>query len=425
MRYFILFYIMVFCSLMAFSQEKKGKEPKATPVKSLVKDARTAIKNGRDQKNKEKALLDALKRDGLKNDEKADIYYMAAALEHNLNDQENLKAYLKQKYDTAAYYNTMLLATRYSLLCDSIDTLANEKGKVKPRYRSRNRDLILLYRPNIYLGGRYFLRKGDYAKTYDFMSLYTDLPNQALLDDQAKLQSDTLLVHSNYYCVMSAYNSKHYRNALDYIDSAIELSDSSRKVLLEEYKARCLQELGMKDEWLAQLLHGVKTYARHDFFFTTLAKHYEDNQLYDNCLALSDSMLENVQDATIYWYSKSLMYLHKEQWMKSAEMADVVLEREPEHINALYNKAVSCVNEASDVALKACNDVRKPQYKIDREHIMELYRSARKPSEDLRRLRPDAVTSWAPLLYRIYLNLNLGDEFAEIDKIIRENQKAN
>lgn len=412
--------------LLAFSQDKKDKkEQKPTPVKTLLKDAKTAIKNARDQRNKEKPLLEALKRENLTQAEKADIYFMVAALEHSLNDQENLKAYLKQQYDTAAYYNTMLMATRYSLLCDSIDTLANEKGKQKARYRSKNRDLILLYRPNIYLGGRFFLRKNDFAKTFDYMSLYTDLQQQPILSGHAKMQNDTLQIQSTYYSVMGAYNSKQYQQALNYIDLAISYADSSRKPLLEEYKVRCLQQLDRKEEWLELLKRGVQTYPRHDFFYTALAKYYEDNRLYDDCLTLSDSMLANVQESNIYWYSKSLMHLHKEEWMKSAEMAEKVLETEPEHINALYNKAVSYVNEAASFFLTACNDTRKSQYKKDREKLQGLYRNALKPSEDLRRLRPDAVSSWAPLLYRIYLNLNMGEEFSEIERIIKENNTTN
>ena len=418
-----LLYILLFFTVAGLAQDKKDQAPKVTPVRTLIKDARAAIKNKKDQKNKEKALFDALKREGLSNEEKADIYFMASALEHSLNDQENLKAYLKQKYDTASYYNTMLLSARYAMMCDSLDTLPDEHGKVKPRYRSKNRDQILLYRPNIYLGGRFFLRKGDYKKAYDYMSMYSDFPNQELISSHPKMQNDTLLRHSNYYAVLSAYNTKNPQNALLYIDRAIQYADSAQSPVLQEYKVRCLLETKQEDAWLRELQSGVQDYPKHDYFFVNMAKYYEDNDMMDECIALADSMLEHVQDATIYWYSKSLMYLHKEQWLKSAEMAEVVLQREPEHINALYNMAVSYVNEASDCFINACTDVRDPRSKTDREHVMSLYRKAMHPSEEIRRLRPDAVNTWAPLLYRIYLNLNMGAEFSEMEKEMKALKK--
>lgn len=419
-----LFYLFIFISLAGLAQDKnQQKAPKPTPVRTLLKDARTAIKNKRDQKNKEKALFDALKRDDISNAEKAEIYYTASALEHSLNDQENLKAYLKQKYDTANYYNTMLLSAQYALLCDSLDTLPNERGKIKAKYRSRNREQILLYRPNIYLGGRFFLRKGDYKKAFDFMSMYSDFPRQMIISSHPKMQNDTLLRQSNYYAVFAAYNSKNPRKALHYIDRAISYADSAQSPVLQEYKVRCLQETQQTDSWLKELQAGVRDYPRHDYFFVNMAKYYEDNQMADECIALADSMLEHVQDATIYWYSKSLMHLHKEEWLKSAEMAEIVLQREPEHINALYNMAVSYVNEASDCFINACTDVRDPRSKADREHIQQLYRKALHPSEEIRRLRPDAVNTWAPLLYRIYLNLNMGTEFSEMEKEMKALKK--
>lgn len=419
-----IFYVFLLFFLPVQAQEKKDKpQQKQTPIKTLLKDARAAIKNNKDQKNKEKTLLEALKRNDLSNREKAEIYFTAAALEHNLNDQENLKAYLKQKYDTVAYYNTMLQASRYALLCDSIDTIADAKGKVSPKFRGKNRELLLLYRPNIYLGGCFFLRKNDYAKTYEYMSMYTDFSKQALLAGNTKLQNDTLLAVTTYYSVLSAYNSKKPQDALRYLDAAISYADSVKSPVLQEYKVRCLESLGRKDEWLEQLNEGIKAYPKHDFFFITLSRHYEEGGKYDMSIALADSMLQNVQDATIYWYCKSLMYLYKEQWLSSAKMAEVVLNHDSTHVNALYNMAVSYVNEAANYALTACNDIRNPKSRTDREYIQELYRKALLPAEKLRSLRPDAVQSWAPLLYRIYLNLNMGNEFSEIEQVIRDNKK--
>ncbi len=413
---------MLMCTL-GFAEDKKAKAPKPTPVRTLLKDARAAIKNKRDQKNKEKTLQDALKREDLSNADKAEIYFTMAALERSLNDQENLKAYLKQNYDTAAYYNTMLLASQYAILCDSVDTLPDAKGRVSASFRSKNRDMLLLYRPNIYLGGRFFLKKADYAKIYDYMSLYTDLRNHPLLKDHAKLQNDTLLAISSYYSVLGAYNSKQLSNALRHMDLAISFADSLRSPILQEYKVRCLKDLKRDAEWLEQLKKGLENYPKHDYFFTNLANYYEEQKLYDEAIVLADSMLNHVQDATIYWYTKSLMYLDKEQWLKSAEMADKVLAKEPEHINALYNKAVSFVNEAADYAQTACNDVRDPKSRTDREYMQKLYREAKHPSEEIRRLRPDAKASWGPLLYRVYLNLNMGEEFSEVEKVVKELSK--
>ena len=40
--------------------------------------------------------------------------------------------------------------------------------------------------------------------------------------------------------------------------------------------------------------------------------------------------------------------------------------------------------------------------------------------EKVRELQPDMVDRWASPLYRIYLNLNKGKEFDEMDKILKK-----
>ena len=40
--------------------------------------------------------------------------------------------------------------------------------------------------------------------------------------------------------------------------------------------------------------------------------------------------------------------------------------------------------------------------------------------ETYRRLRPEEREKWAPGLYRIYFNLNMGKQFEEIDKVMKK-----
>ena len=40
--------------------------------------------------------------------------------------------------------------------------------------------------------------------------------------------------------------------------------------------------------------------------------------------------------------------------------------------------------------------------------------------EKYRTIAPDDKDKWAPALYRIYLNLNMGRKFEEIDKMLNE-----
>lgn len=54
----------------------------------------------------------------------------------------------------------------------------------------------------------------------------------------------------------------------------------------------------------------------------------------------------------------------------------------------------------------------------DKTHIKEMYQLACSYMEKYRELVPDDKAKWAPALYRIYLNLNQGKKFEEVDRIL-------
>ncbi len=53
--------------------------------------------------------------------------------------------------------------------------------------------------------------------------------------------------------------------------------------------------------------------------------------------------------------------------------------------------------------------------------VLNLLRLAEEPMEMVRKLQPQAVERWGRPLYRIYLKLNRGEKFEEIDRILSAN----
>lgn len=52
-----------------------------------------------------------------------------------------------------------------------------------------------------------------------------------------------------------------------------------------------------------------------------------------------------------------------------------------------------------------------------------LYKSAMPYLQKYRTMAPDMQDQWALPLYTIYLNLNMGKEFDEIDKLLNQKKK--
>jgi tetratricopeptide (TPR) repeat protein len=55
----------------------------------------------------------------------------------------------------------------------------------------------------------------------------------------------------------------------------------------------------------------------------------------------------------------------------------------------------------------------------EKKQVKNLYQKARPYMERYRELAPDQKQKWAPVLYRVYLNLNMGRQFDEIDRLLK------
>ena len=79
---------------------------------------------------------------------------------------------------------------------------------------------------------------------------------------------------------------------------------------------------------------------------------------------------------------------------------------------AYYNIGMAILNKV--VALEKS---ATPQ---DKNAVKALYCEAMPYLENYRVLAPEEKKKWAPALYRVYLNLNMGKQFDDIDRIINE-----
>ena len=80
--------------------------------------------------------------------------------------------------------------------------------------------------------------------------------------------------------------------------------------------------------------------------------------------------------------------------------------------DAYCNMGLAYYNQALGLEKTMTRNNRKK-----RRAVNELYEKSRPYMEKFRQLAPDQKVKWVPALYTIYLNLNMGKEFDEIDKM--------
>ena len=113
-------------------------------------------------------------------------------------------------------------------------------------------------------------------------------------------------------------------------------------------------------------------------------------------------------------FAKSSVLLFQGHYDECLVLSDALIAADSTKADPYLTAALAYYNQA--VAL----DNKKLTNRTQRRQMQQLYRKALPYMERYRKLAPDAQSKWAMPLYTIYLNLNMGKEFEEIDGLMKK-----
>ena len=87
-------------------------------------------------------------------------------------------------------------------------------------------------------------------------------------------------------------------------------------------------------------------------------------------------------------------------------------------VETYFNIGACYCNLAKDVDIPG--NINSTTYRQAKDKLKKYYQNAQTYLEKYRLIMPEEKEKWAPLLYRVYLNLNLGKQFEEVDQILQE-----
>lgn len=386
---------------------------------SVIRQAKDALKKKQNLEQTAKNLLAEAVKEGTSHADRVECYVLAAECSQKLYEAQNLKLYLKQKYDTAAFYANILETFRRLELADSIESCPDEKGRVRLQNRRRSHDVLMPFRTNLLNGGKWYFLKDKMKEALPYFDTYAATASHPIFSRDSLQKTDSLVAQAAYLAVVAA-------NAAQNSDGVIRNADLAKLAgrknhLVQEYLARAFLAKGDSARWLASLYDGLREHTGHGYFFSHLVDYYLDTQDTKRALEIADSAISVADTVPLFWYGRSLVLLKQGRDREAIDACDSCLQYAPDHVDALYNKGIASLNLAIIYTEKACTDLTNPQCRRDQEIIQSLYNLAKLPMERVRTLEPDKPQRWAPPLYRIYLNLNMGKEFDEIDRILHSN----
>ena len=369
-----------------------------------IGDARTILKSGKNLDKAEKLMTDLLKDSAnLENPRIYDVWLEAVEKQYG---QLNEKMYKKEKIDTVQLFTLTKRMFTIAERLDSLDMLPDKKGKVNLQYRKANSEKLMTYRPNLFFGGAYYVRKSEFDKAFDLFETYIDCSQQPLFEAQDLMNTDTRMGEAAYWASYSGYRMNDPVKTLRYIELARRDTAKLESTLL--YAAEAWRMLNDETQYQTILWEGFRLNPHSSYFFPRLIDSYTARGNYEPGLAVANAALTSDSLNQLFLFAKSTMQLKLGQYADCLMTREQLLNMNCEMADAYYNAGTACLN----IILKMDSRNHKKQ-------IKRMYQRALPYMEAYRRLAPQEKDRWAPALYRIYFNLNMGKQFDEIDKLLQ------
>lgn len=393
--------VVAFVALLAVGGSAQKKE---------LSQARSYIKSGKDYDKAEKLMTGLIAKDSA-NRQNPKIYAVWYESVLGQYAQINEKVYLKQKYDTATVYTLLNRLYRVAESLDSLDARPNEKGRVKPEYRKEHAEQLDRLRRNLYFGGTYNLRRSRYQEAFDYFETYIDAARQPLFAAYDYARNDTSMSSAAYWATLAGYRMKDAERTLRY--SQLALTDTSKAVFVRQYICEAYQLKQDDAAYVKALEDGFAHHPEYPYFFPRLGDYYNQHGQVSKTLQLSDEALAQYPDRPLFLLAKSVALLQLDRYDECIAVSTKLSDVSPQQPEPYFNIATCYLNQALELE-------KRNEPRLYRERLTKLYTQARPQMEKYRQLAPNDQQRWAPALYRIYLNLNMGREFEEIDRMMRK-----
>ena len=375
--------------------------------KKEISQAQTIVKSGKNLAQAEQQMRKLLK-DSI-NQKNIKVWVILTEAVRGQYLAGNERMYLRQQQDTAALFKLALKMFGDYQSLDSVDALPDKKGRVHLKYRNSNSAFLNIYRPNLYNGGVYFLRKQNYKEAFSMIDAFLDCQRQPLFENY-HYERDTLNRTAAFWTVLCGYQTGDHEMALKYKDLALQ--DTLHLESCFQYLAEIYKQQGDKPNYEWSLVKGFECNPSSSYFFPRLIDYYNTSNQTEKAMTIVNDALQTNDSSELFLFAKSNLLLNQGDYDECIAICDTLITRNDTLADAYYNAGVAYVNKAF-LLEKGKVDMKQ------RKEIRQLYQKALPYMERYRALVPQEKDKWAAALYNIYLKLNMGKQFEEIDQMLR------
>ncbi|MBQ7635331.1 MAG: hypothetical protein IJS89_07160 [Bacteroidaceae bacterium] len=408
-----LFILLLFATLTAAAQKPVSPRKAYKPIRTALKAKKPADAL---------ATIRKLAADTTYNSDPR-LYAFGVEAQLLLCEGFNEKLYLGQKIDTAQFFTANYDLCLFILQCDTAeqrriaaaaDSAAPRKATPTDVYRRQHRPLLKQYYPNLSAAGRFHYRKRQFAEARKYFAMCFALPEHPLWGSDTAVTATPAYRDNIYLDFRAMYELKQY----DEMPARTEqlLADSVLHGQVLDMLVTAANGRGDSTAYFALVEQGLREDPARLDYFAALANRYTGSGNYAAAVALADTLLAHDPMNPYFLICRSLSLFKLGRLEESVIAAERLVAIDSTAAIGYYILGYNLVDRAEKVQFP--RQTRSPLYQSAKQRQTELFTEARTYVERLRELAPDEPDLWAPLLYKIYLNLNLGKEFEEIERLL-------
>ena len=346
-----------------------------------------------------------------------ELYELAVRTQELINDVENEKVYLKQQCDTNKFFNSTLQIFNYAVKGDSVERSLNAGKKAKFKLRKKHAEMLRKYYPNLNMGARYFYTRGKFEEAKNLLEMSLLMARQPMWADQPVDSTHKEFVSNMYRYTYSAYISQDYTKVERYKHILLNMPEYEESVV--EICARSAEKLGKTSDYEKYLRLGIGKFPHEEYFFEELAKIYMKAERYKDAVKLADWYYQTDTTSNKALRLKVQALYSMQSIEECVEVAKHLAKRDTLSQYPEVNYYVGQLMMSQIDSLVVPTNMFSEEFKETTKRRKAICSAARPYLERYRSLNPQDSEKWAPFLYKIYLELNLGKEFEDICKILQ------
>ena len=171
--------------------------------KKAVKEAQSIVKGTAPNFDEARTLI----KGAMENPETKDMaetWYAAGFIEDQQFSNERTKQILGQQPNEQVMYSALGSTLPYFLKSYELDQLPNEKGKVKPKFTKKIKDILSTNHVYYINGGAYYFDQKDYQKAYDFFQQYLQISDLPMFQGEKVAERDSNFMTVQFYAAVAA-----------------------------------------------------------------------------------------------------------------------------------------------------------------------------------------------------------------------------